>query len=102
MEIYGYCMPADGINPETGENMFEESPTPSTLPEARSFLDSTVSIFMSDILNSSACINRGVYSRKYVKKLLAEPEKHFTYLRGSKLWHLSLLEYWMQVNVDPY
>jgi len=56
--------------------------------------------FMRDVLNSSACINRGIYQRDYVKKLLASPDQYFTKLQGSKLWHLALLEYWLQVNVD--
>ncbi|GAB1233933.1 N-acetylglutaminylglutamine amidotransferase [Ferrigenium sp. UT5] len=56
--------------------------------------------FMRDILLSDACRNRGVFNRAYVEKLLAEPESHFTRLNGSKLWHLALLEYWLQLNVD--
>ncbi|MFA5627089.1 MAG: N-acetylglutaminylglutamine amidotransferase [Thiohalomonadaceae bacterium] len=58
--------------------------------------------FMHDILDSTACHQRGLFDRAYVKKLLAEPEQHFTYLRGSKLWHLALLELWLQRNVDLY
>ena len=30
---------------------------------------------------------------------LAEPEKHLTRIQGSKLWHLALLELWLQRNV---
>ena len=56
--------------------------------------------FMQDILNSSACINRGVYNRAYVDKLLQKPDEYFTRLQGSKLWHLALLEYWLQMHVD--
>lgn len=56
--------------------------------------------FMRDILLSDACIKRGLYQRAYVEKLLAAPESHFTPLQGSKLWHLALLEYWLQLNVD--
>ena len=56
--------------------------------------------FMRDILDSQACRERGVYNRAYVDKLLADPEQYFTKLRGSKLWHLALLEYWLQLNVD--
>ncbi len=58
--------------------------------------------FMRDILDSSACRQRGLFNRAYVDKLLAEPEQHFTALRGSKLWHLALLELWLQRNVDLY
>lgn len=56
--------------------------------------------FMRGILESQACRERGLYRRDYVEKLLAEPECHFTRIQGSKLWHLALLEYWLQRNVD--
>ncbi len=55
---------------------------------------------MRDILNSDACIQRGVYQRDFVEKLLADPEAHLTRIQGSKLWHLALLEWWLQINVD--
>jgi asparagine synthase (glutamine-hydrolysing) len=55
---------------------------------------------MRDILQSDACIRRGLYQRTYVDKLLAEPEARFTRIQGSKLWHLALLEWWLQINVD--
>jgi asparagine synthase (glutamine-hydrolysing) len=57
--------------------------------------------FMADILNSQACINRGLYQRSYVEKLLAAPEQHHTRIQGSKLWHLALLEFWLQMHLDP-
>lgn len=56
--------------------------------------------FMRDILNSDACIRRGLYQRAYVDKLLAAPEAWITRIQGSKLWHLALLELWLQLNVD--
>jgi len=56
--------------------------------------------FMRGILNSDACIRRGLYQRAYVDKLLAAPEAWFTRIQGSKLWHLALLELWLQLNVD--
>ncbi len=56
--------------------------------------------FMRDILNSSVCINRNLYNRVYVEKLLSEPDQHFTRLQGSKLWHLALLEYWLQTHIS--
>lgn len=55
---------------------------------------------MRGILLSEACIQRGLYQRAYVEKLLADPEAHFTRIQGSKLWHLALLEWWLQVHVD--
>ncbi len=56
--------------------------------------------FMRDILLSDACRQRGLFNRTYVEKLLAAPESYYTRLNGSKLWHLALLEYWLQLNVD--
>jgi len=58
---------------------------------------------MRGILMSDACIQRGLYQRDYVERLLAAPEapEHFTRINGSKLWHLALLEWWLQVHVDP-
>ncbi len=52
------------------------------------------------LASTAACRNRGIYQRAYVDKLLAEPEKHLTRIQGSKLWHLALLELWLQRNVD--
>jgi len=56
--------------------------------------------FMRDILESTACRQRNLYSRAYIDLLLSAPEMHHTRLLGSKLWHLALLEYWLQRNVD--
>jgi len=55
--------------------------------------------FMADTLNSQSSRERGIFNRTYLERLLAEPEKHFTRLNGSKLWHSALLEYWLQQNV---
>ncbi|OIQ92953.1 asparagine synthetase 3 [mine drainage metagenome] len=57
---------------------------------------------MRALLNSHACRNRGLYRRAYVDRLLAAPEapEHFTRIQGSKLWHLALLEWWLQTHVD--
>lgn len=56
--------------------------------------------FMSDILTSSQCINRGVFNQKFVQKVINKPEQYMTALNGSRLWHLALLEYWLQINGD--
>ena len=56
--------------------------------------------FMRGILDSQPCRQRGLFQRDYVKKLLAHPETHHTRIQGSKLWHLALLEFWLQRNVD--
>jgi asparagine synthase (glutamine-hydrolysing) len=56
--------------------------------------------FMRDILNSQACHQRNLFERVYIDKLLAAPDRYFTKLQGSKLWHMALLELWLQLNVD--
>ena len=56
--------------------------------------------FMRDLLMSRACRERGLYQRAYVDRMLAEPDRHHTRIRGSKLWQLALLELWLQTHVD--
>ena len=56
--------------------------------------------FMRSVLTSEACRQRNLFNRGYVARLLSEPEAHFTRIQGSKLWHLALLEKWLQVHVD--
>ncbi|MCB1920247.1 MAG: N-acetylglutaminylglutamine amidotransferase [Candidatus Competibacteraceae bacterium] len=71
-------------------------PVPALKFVRGAFLD-----FMRDILNSRACRERGLFQRTYLETLLTEPEAHLTRLLGSKLWHSTLLELWLQLNVDP-
>ena len=56
--------------------------------------------WMQDILNSQASRHRGIFERAYIDKLLSEPDQHFTKLQGSKLWHMTLLELWLQTHID--
>ena len=56
--------------------------------------------FMTDILHSQAARERGLYQSAYLEKLLAAPDQYLTRLQGSKLWHMALLELWLQRNVD--
>jgi len=51
-----------------------------------------------DVLNQPAARERDLFQRAYVDRLLAEPEAHITPLRGSKLWQVALLEYWLQTH----
>ncbi|EXJ15000.1 N-acetylglutaminylglutamine amidotransferase [Imhoffiella purpurea] len=55
---------------------------------------------MRDTLDSRACRERGLYRRDYVDRLLAAPDMHHTRIQGSKLWHLALLELWLQRHID--
>jgi len=70
-------------------------PVPALKYVRGEFLD-----LMRGILDSPACRSRGLYRREYVERMLAQPEAHFTRIRGAKLWHLAALEWWLQVNVD--
>ncbi len=60
--------------------------------------------FMRDILLSQPARERGLFDSQYVERLLAAPEAsaHYTRLQGSKLWHLALLELWLQRHVDGH
>jgi asparagine synthase (glutamine-hydrolysing) len=54
--------------------------------------------YVQDTLNSSRALNRGVFNRSYVDRLLADPGDHITQLNGSKLWQVALLETWLQTH----
>ena len=54
--------------------------------------------FMQDVLGSQKCKDRGIYQRSYIEKLLSAPDEHHTRIQGNKLWHMALLEYWLQDN----
>jgi len=56
--------------------------------------------FMKEVLLSDNCRRRGVYQATYLDKLLKNPEKYLTRIQGNKLWHMALLEFWLQQNVD--
>jgi len=58
--------------------------------------------FMREILESETCRQRGLFDRAYVDRLLAAPERFVTPLGGSKLWHLALLELWLQRVADAF
>jgi len=55
---------------------------------------------MRDLVNSRACRERGLYRREYLDMLLAAPDMHHTRIRGNKLWHLVLVELWLQRHTD--
>jgi asparagine synthase (glutamine-hydrolysing) len=54
--------------------------------------------FVRDALNDSRAINRGLFNRDYLDRLLDNPKDHITPLRGSKLWQVALLELWLQAH----
>jgi asparagine synthase (glutamine-hydrolysing) len=52
------------------------------------------------VLDSEACRRRGLFRRETVAALLSAPMAHATRLQGAKVWHLALLEYWLQRHLD--
>jgi asparagine synthase (glutamine-hydrolysing) len=52
--------------------------------------------FVHGILDSDQARQRMLFQRDYVDQLLADPGTHITPLRGSKLWQIALVEYWLQ------
>jgi asparagine synthase (glutamine-hydrolysing) len=53
---------------------------------------------MKEVLNDPAAQKRGLFRKKTINEYLENPEKHITSLRGSKLWQVALLEYWLQTH----
>lgn len=56
--------------------------------------------YMREILESPTCRRRRLYRREYLDGLLAAPDLHHTRIKGNKLWHLAVLELWLQRQVD--
>ena len=56
--------------------------------------------YCKNILCSDAALERNIYNRKYIDKLIASPNDNFTNLNGNELWHFTLLERWLELNVD--
>jgi asparagine synthase (glutamine-hydrolysing) len=52
--------------------------------------------FVRGILDSQQAQERTLFQADYVAHLLEDPSAHITPLRGSKLWQITLLEYWLQ------
>ncbi len=51
-----------------------------------------------DVLSSTQARQRCLFQKDYIDLLLANPDKHITPLRGSKLWQIALLEWWLQTQ----
>jgi asparagine synthase (glutamine-hydrolysing) len=63
---------------------------------ALKYLRGEVYAFVKDLLHSPQARQRDLFQAGYVEELLAAPDEHITPLRGSKLWQLALLEFWLQ------
>ena len=56
--------------------------------------------YCRDTLLSESSFERNLYNTSYINKLLEKPNEHFTNLNGNELWHFTLLERWLQLNID--
>ena len=56
--------------------------------------------YCRETLLSESALERNLYNTSYVNKLLEKPNEHFTNLNGNELWHFTLLERWLQLNID--
>ena len=63
---------------------------------ALKYLEGEYLDFVRGILSTPAARGRELFQRDYVEELLSAPKEHITPLRGSKLWQVALLEYWLQ------
>jgi len=52
--------------------------------------------FVKEILDAAP--QRDLFNQKYLDKLLDAPSEHISPLRGSKLWQIALLEFWLQTH----
>ena len=54
--------------------------------------------FVTDILTDPRSRSREIFQQDYVDRVLADPDAHITPLRGSRLWQMALLQYWLTVH----
>ncbi|UFJ41691.1 N-acetylglutaminylglutamine amidotransferase [Brevibacillus humidisoli] len=80
------CLPHDVIYRKKGY-----FPVP-----ALKYLQGEYHQFACDVLLSDTARERRLFDRDYVEKMLKDPDDHITILGGSKLWQLTLLDYWLQ------
>lgn len=52
--------------------------------------------FVKSVLNHPGAGQRELFNQDYIQTLLSNPKEHITPLRGSKLWQVTLLEFWLQ------
>ena len=63
---------------------------------ALKYLDGEYLEFVRDALAHPAARKRELFRDDYLNRLMDEPKKHITPLRGSKVWQIALLEIWLQ------
>jgi asparagine synthase (glutamine-hydrolysing) len=63
---------------------------------ALKYLDGEYLEYVQDALARPAARERELFRDDYLNRLMDEPKKHITPLRGSKVWQIALLEIWLQ------
>ncbi len=63
---------------------------------ALKYLDGEYLEFVQDALARPAARERELFRDDYLNRLMDQPKKHITPLRGSKVWQIALLEIWLQ------
>lgn len=63
---------------------------------ALKYLEGEYLDFVQEALAQPAARQRGLFRDDYVAGLMADPKRHITPLRGSKVWQIALLELWFQ------
>ncbi len=63
---------------------------------ALKYLEGDYLAFVQDALAQPAARQRGLFRQEYLSTLMADPKRHITPLRGSKVWQIALLELWFQ------
>ena len=82
---------ADQLPPEVIDRPKGYFPVP-----ALKYLDGEYLEFVRDALAHPAARERELFRDDYLNRLMDEPKKHITPLRGSKVWQIALLEIWLQ------
>jgi len=65
---------------------------------ALKFLQGEYLDWVKEVFNSPESRQRRLFNPKYVAQIMADPDKHITQLKGSKLWQMTVLEHWLNVH----
>ena len=65
---------------------------------ALKYLEGPYLAFVREALDRPAARQRGLFRDDYLDRLMADPKRHITPLRGSKVWQIALLELWLQAH----
>jgi asparagine synthase (glutamine-hydrolysing) len=64
------------------------------------YLDGDYLDMVRGIITNKNASSRNIFQKSYLDTLFQNPKEHITPLRGSKLWQIALLEFWLQTHID--